>query len=42
MPKAQARHILVPSEAECAKLKKDIEKGDAAILEARKRVGMRA
>jgi peptidyl-prolyl cis-trans isomerase C len=27
MPKAQARHILVPSEAECAKLKKEIEGG---------------
>ena len=27
MPKAQARHILVPSEAECAKLKKEIEDG---------------
>ena len=27
MPKAQARHMLVPSEAECSKLKKDIEGG---------------
>ncbi len=27
MPKAQARHILVPSEVECAKLKKEIENG---------------
>ena len=27
MPKAQARLILVPSEAECAKLKKEIEGG---------------
>lgn len=27
MPKAQARHILVKSEAECAKLKKEIEGG---------------
>jgi peptidyl-prolyl cis-trans isomerase C len=27
MAKASARHILVPSEAECAKLKKDIEGG---------------
>ena len=27
MPKAHARHILVPSEAECAKLKKEIEGG---------------
>lgn len=27
MPKAQARHILVPSETECAQLKKDIEGG---------------
>jgi peptidyl-prolyl cis-trans isomerase C len=27
MPKAQARHILVPTEAECAKLKKEIEGG---------------
>lgn len=27
MPKAQARHILVKTEAECSKLKKDIESG---------------
>jgi peptidyl-prolyl cis-trans isomerase C len=27
MPKAQARHILVKTEAECAKLKKEIEGG---------------
>lgn len=27
MPKAQARHILVKTEAECSKLKKDIEGG---------------
>lgn len=27
MPRAQARHILVKTEAECTKLKKDIEGG---------------
>ena len=36
MPKAQARHILVKTEAECAKLKKDIEAG-AAFAEVAKK-----
>lgn len=28
MPKAEARHILVPTEAECLRLKKQIEGGE--------------
>lgn len=37
MPKAQARHILVASETECAELKKQIEGGASFAEIAKKR-----